>query len=62
MTTKTESDRERKVRTSVSIEEDDYAELQRIADQRKVSVAWVIRMAVERFLEAENPLFKKAPR
>lgn len=55
-------DRERKVRTSVSIEPDDYEDLQRIADQRKVSVAWVIRLAVEKYLEAESPLFKKSPR
>ena len=47
------------VRTSVSLSRRDYADLGRIASQKKVSVAWVIRDAVDRYLEAENPLFRQ---
>lgn len=45
------------VRTTVSVPEGDYAELERIAQRKKVSVAWVIRDAVERYLRNELPLF-----
>ncbi|MSR55906.1 MAG: CopG family transcriptional regulator [Gemmataceae bacterium] len=50
------------VRTTVSIPTDDYAELERIASGKKVSVAWVVRDAVERYLNAEAPLFRHGNR
>jgi len=46
------------VRLSVSFDEADYEELQRLAEQKKVSVAWVVREAVERYLSNRNPLFR----
>jgi hypothetical protein len=46
------------MRTTVSIPTDDYVELERIAMKRKVSVAWVVREAVDRFLSDESPLFR----
>ena len=47
------------VRTTVSLPAEDYAELERIAEQKKVSVAWVVRESVDRYLSAEAPLFRK---
>jgi predicted transcriptional regulator len=48
------------VRTSVTIDSVDYEELQRLAEQRKVTVAWMVRDAVEQYLVAKTPLFEAA--
>lgn len=45
-------------RASVTFPADLYAELERIAEERKVSVAWVVRDAVEKYVEAQYPLFR----
>ena len=47
-----------KVRTSVSLSEEAYREVERIAEQKKVSVAWVVREAVEQYLNGLQPLFR----
>lgn len=39
------------VRTSVILPEDVHLQVQALADSNHVSSAWVIRMAVQRFLE-----------
>ena len=44
-------------RASVTFPADVYAELERIAEEKKVSVAWVVRDAVEKYVEAQYPLF-----
>lgn len=44
-------------RASVTFPADLYAELERIAEEKKVSVAWVVRDAVEKYVEAQYPLF-----
>lgn len=41
---------ERTVRASVSFPEDQYAELERIALDQRVSLAWVVRDAVQTYL------------
>lgn len=46
------------VRTSVSLSESDYEDLVRISEKKKVSVAWVIRDAVEKYLNEEAPLLR----
>lgn len=46
------------VRASVSFEREDYSELERIAGEKRVSVAWVVRDAVSRYLGERNPLFR----
>jgi predicted transcriptional regulator len=42
----------------VTFPSDIYAELERIAGENKVSVAWVVRDAVEKYVEARYPLFR----
>jgi metal-responsive CopG/Arc/MetJ family transcriptional regulator len=46
-------------RASVTFPGDLYAELERIAEEKKVSVAWVVRDAVEKYVEAKYPLFRE---
>ena len=43
-----------KGRLTVNLKADDYRELQRIAQQHSVSMAWLGRRAIERFLEQSN--------
>jgi predicted transcriptional regulator len=49
--------REGSVRLSVTLRTTAHDELARIAEKKRVSTAWVVREAVERYLEAEMPLF-----
>ena len=51
---------ERTVRASVSFPEDQYAELERIASLQRVSLAWVVREAVQSYLVARWPLLEGA--
>lgn len=46
-------------RASVTFPADLYSELERIAEAKKVSVAWVVRDAVEKYVEAQCPLFPR---
>jgi metal-responsive CopG/Arc/MetJ family transcriptional regulator len=48
------------VRTTVSLPVQDYQELERIAEQKKVSVAWVVRAAVEDYLAAQSPVVHRS--
>ena len=43
-----------KERLTVNLQAQDYRELQRIAKQHSVSMAWLGRRAIERFLEENN--------
>ena len=45
------------VRTTVSIPAGNYEGLEQIADRKKVSVAWVVRDAIDKYLDTELPLF-----
>lgn len=42
------------VRTSVMLPEDVHFQVQALADANQVSSAWIIRMAVQRFLEEHH--------
>jgi predicted transcriptional regulator len=44
-------------RASVSLSPEVYKTLERIALEKKVSVAWVIREAVDKYLADKWPLF-----
>lgn len=57
-TTKHQVQSKEATRASVSFPADLYAELERIAEEKKVSVAWVVRDAVEKYVEAQYPLFR----
>lgn len=43
------------VRASVSFPEDQYAELERIAVEQRVSLSWVVRDAVQSYLVTRMP-------
>jgi hypothetical protein len=45
-------------RVSVTFPRPHYSELQRIAEDKRVSVAWVVRDAVREYLAAQIPLFR----
>lgn len=48
------------VRTTVSMPRTDYEELERLADKNRVSVAWVVREAVQTYLDSKTPLFRES--
>jgi metal-responsive CopG/Arc/MetJ family transcriptional regulator len=57
---KKKADEQKKsTRTTVSLPTVDYEELEQIARRKKVSIAWVIRDAVENYLAQQSPLFFK---
>lgn len=47
------------LRASVSFPPDIYHTIEQIAKQKKVSVAWVIRDAAEKYIAEQWPLFEK---
>lgn len=47
---------ERTVRASISFPEEQYHVLERIAVENKVSLAWVVRDAVDDYLKSKWPL------
>jgi len=47
------------VRTSVSLSPELHETLERMAKQKKVSVAWVIRDAAEKYVSEQRPLFQQ---
>lgn len=49
----------RSVRASISFPTEVYKSLEEIAKQKKVSLAWVVREAAEKYLADKWPLFKK---
>ncbi len=56
------STKPRSARASASLPPDLYTTLQDIAKQKKVSVAWVIRDAAERYIADQWPLFESDSR
>jgi hypothetical protein len=48
------------VRASISFSPDAYQTLELIAREKKVSMAWVVRDAVDKYIEGRWPLFAKA--
>ena len=51
---------ERSPRLSVTIPIETYDSLERIARKKKVSLAWVVRDAADRYVSDELPLFREA--
>lgn len=47
------------LRASITFPSDVYRTLERIAKEKKVSVAWVVRDAAEKYIEARWPLLGK---
>lgn len=48
-------------RVSVSLEAADYEELRKIAAEKRVSLAWVVRDAVAAYIFRREPLFRQPP-
>lgn len=44
-------------RTTITIPESDHALLVRLAENKHVSLAWVIRDAIRTYLDQQTPLF-----
>jgi hypothetical protein len=58
--TSAKTDKEKRtVRTTISVPKENLEELERLAKQKRVSVAWVIRDAIEHYLTKQSPLFRK---
>lgn len=47
------------VRLSVSLSAEQYEYLDRIAKRQRVSLAWVVRDAILRYMDTEAPLFAR---
>jgi predicted DNA-binding protein len=50
----------RQVRVTVSLPKEQHEHLSRLAKRLRVSLAWVIRDAVDKYIENEAPLFARA--
>lgn len=48
------SDSEQTVRISISISKDAYLELENISYEKKVSLAWVVRESIEKYLKEKQ--------
>jgi len=46
-------------RLSVSLPASQYAALHRLAEQKQVSIAWVMRDAVRAYIQADSPLYNE---
>jgi hypothetical protein len=44
------------VRASISFSREQYSEIERMAASKKVSVAWVVREAIDRYFAEQWPL------
>ena len=55
---KKDPDAPRVVRASVSLKADLYRTLEALAQQKKVSTAWILRDAAERYVADQWPLFR----
>ena len=49
----------RKVRASMSLTPELYEGVERVARAKKVSIAWVVRDAIEKYLESEESVPRK---
>lgn len=45
-------------RLSITIPADDYTDLKKTADRKRVSLAWVVRDAVHEYLRNQAPLLR----
>ncbi|MCC6387401.1 MAG: ribbon-helix-helix protein, CopG family [Dehalococcoidia bacterium] len=52
-------DRKESVRVSATVPVSDHTELERIAQAKRVSFAWVVRDAIAQYLAAQEPLFRR---
>jgi predicted transcriptional regulator len=43
-----------RVRASITFDPEHYTQIQKVANEMRVSVAWVVRAAIEQYLRAED--------
>jgi predicted DNA-binding protein len=60
MQNKPKSETEPTTRTSITFPQQVYESLEDIAKKKKVSLAWVVREAAEKYLADQHPLFGKS--
>jgi predicted DNA-binding ribbon-helix-helix protein len=53
---------EKTTRVSVTFDREDYEQLEQLASRQEVSIAGIVRKAVQEHLDRKNPLFKRSPR
>ncbi len=51
---------DRSVRASISFPEQQYQFLEKIAEEKKVSLAWVVRDAIDSYLKSKWPLLPQS--
>ncbi len=47
------------MRASISFPPDVYETLEGIAEEKRVSLAWVVREAAEQYIDSKRPLFSR---
>jgi len=52
-------DSERMRRTTFSLPQEFYEDLEKIAESKRVAVSWVIRDAIEKYISEMHPLFSQ---
>ena len=57
-----EGNGKKSVRATVSIPSDHYRDLEEIASEKKVSISWVVRDAIEDYLRNRWPLLQETRR
>jgi len=48
-------------RQSVTFTPEIYAELEKLSKAKKVSIAWLVRDATEKYIAEQYPLFQRVP-
>jgi len=46
-------------RVSISLTDEHYRALQRLASAKRVSISWVVRDAVDRYIQDDSPLINE---
>lgn len=56
-----ESAESKATRITVTFDAEDYTQLQRVAETKRVSASWVVRDAVRKYLDSDVPLLARGP-
>ena len=56
-----DSSESKATRITVTFDAQDYTQLQRLAETKRVSASWIVRDAVRKYLDADVPLLARGP-